>query len=170
LTYIAVSACSNHNRLGRVLIRIDEALDDTELSGDAQASWYLAKAFALETAMQPVIKPARGLPELHEALGLAESDELRIRIQQELVARFLTLGRDEEAQSILASLQQSRSVETQGFREQYTAAELRRQELARKHYIDSVKKHQELARQRNDTDQVVRLQNIVSEFEQSEKK
>jgi hypothetical protein len=185
LTYVVVSACREYNRLGHVLNRIDEALADTELSGDAKASWYLAKAFALETAMQPTVKPARGIPELREALGEAESGEYRSRIQRELVARFLTLGHDDEVKSVL-SVQQGQAmvsegqpihgndiVSTSGFREQYAAAALRRQTLSNQHYIDSVKKQQELARLNNDADQVARLQKILSDFDskhQPEKK
>ena len=185
MAYIVISACREHNRLGRVLNCIDEAWVDTELSGDAKASWYLAKAFALETAMQFTIKPGRALPELRQALDVAESDELRARVQQEIVARLLTLGRDEEATEFLAT-QQSRALVSEeqlilendptpvtGFREQYAAAALRRRALSLKHYVDSVKKHQESARLKNDTVQVVRLQNVVSDFEskqQSEKK
>ena len=184
MTYIVVSACRDYNRLGRVVIRIDEALANTELSGDAKASWYLAKAFALETAMQPTVKPGRGLPELRLALGTAESDEMRARIQQEVVARLLSLGRDEEANGLLAtqrkvtvserqpSLENDLAV-TEGFREQYSAATQHRRALTLKHYSDSVRKHQESARQKNDTGQMSRLQSVLTDFEskqQTEKK
>jgi hypothetical protein len=183
MTYIVVSAYREHNRLGWVLNRIDEALSDAELSGDAKASWYLAKAFALETAVQPMIKPARGIPELRNALAVAECDEFRSRIQQEIVARLLTLGRDEEAKNVLSTQQNRMAVSAgrpilgndpiSGFQERYAAAALRRQALSHQHYINSVKKHQSSARLKNDTAQVVRLQNILSDFEtkqQSEKK
>lgn len=179
LAYVLISASRENNTVAGMLHRIAEALANADISGDARATWHLAKAFALETVVVPVVRPNRALPDLRLALQAAQSDELRARIVMEIVARQLTLGEIEQAKEALSA---ARTVapesqtkidtwfeEAEDIRERQRQARENRRRSAQGLYATSLKRHQETAREKNDTKQVVRIQNVLRELESSRK-
>jgi len=71
---------------------LEEQLDNAELTGDVRATWLLARAFLEEINVGGMPRPGRGMEFLEEASLLAEGDEMRFRIFQEIIARYGSAG------------------------------------------------------------------------------
>lgn len=104
MVYILINAGKLNGNVVDVIQKIDDMLADGEVQGDARMTWYLAKAYAIEVGISQITRPGRGLEELREAFSSAESDEYRFWALQEVVARLITIERNDEAESLITSL------------------------------------------------------------------
>ena len=104
MIYILTNAGKSNDKVMDVFNKIDDVLVDEEVQGDVRMTWYLAKAYAIEVGISQITRPGRGLDELREAFASAESDEYRFWALQEIVARLITIERNDEAQSLIDSL------------------------------------------------------------------
>jgi hypothetical protein len=80
---------------------MEERLGNSELTGDARATWLLARAFLEEVNVGGMPRPGRGLDFLEEASLVAESNEMQFRILQEIVARYGAAGIVKRAMPLL---------------------------------------------------------------------
>ena len=99
-----VYACNRHKRCPLFYQVIDNALANKDLTGDPKATWLIAKAFAKENLGQYISRPGYGMEELKEGLLVAKSPEMRLWVVQEMVARLVTIGKQDEAQTLVSSL------------------------------------------------------------------
>jgi hypothetical protein len=104
MIYILTNAGKSNGKVADVIQKIDDVLADEEIQGDVRMTWLLAKAYAVEVGLSQIVRPGRGLEELREAFSSAESNEYRFWALQEIVARLMTVERNDEAQSLIDSL------------------------------------------------------------------
>lgn len=98
--YCLTHAANLEGKLGQLLEPMQRAIDDESLSGDAQATWLLGKAFVEEYSAGGFPRPALGLQHLEHASLLASDPALRYRIVQEQIARRGALGEIERVREL----------------------------------------------------------------------
>ena len=80
-------------------------MSSKNLSGDARATWLLARALTKETFVSGPVRPGLGLEDLESAVIVASSKEYQFWALQELMVRFGALGYADRAATALDRFQ-----------------------------------------------------------------
>jgi len=113
LAYLSVHAAVEEGRLTELQERMNAALANEQLSGDARASWLTARAYLRAAALGGVPFPAKGLADREEALLVAESPAARYRALAELVAAWASMGEAERVRQLIQDFGQNVTGETE---------------------------------------------------------
>lgn len=97
----------------KYLGRIESALSSKSLSGDARATWLMARALAKETFVSGPVRPALGLDDLESAVAVASTNDGRFWALEELVVRLGALGYSQRTNGALDQFQSSFSAPSQ---------------------------------------------------------
>ena len=161
---------------------LDKILSDKELTGDRRAGWLLARAFAAEIAIAEIPRPAYAVPFLEEAYLVAESNEMKFRLFQEMVNRLISLDQGEAAKKQIAQFGKNFNSEEQ---QKAIAQMLEQEEKLTKHYtgvrekaanqagpgkafVNALKSRLEKARERGDQALVTRYENRLKSIVEAE--
>lgn len=158
---------------------LHEKAQNTTLTGDQRAQWFVALAFVTEVEqLEPL--PLRGRPWLEEALGEAESDELRQRIMTWLIQGLAATHRFDEAESILASAAPPEAspeaspdpevaahwadllVQIGEARQGWDLAQQQHQQLVDDAWRNELQRRLDKARQDNDDEQIQRVTRLLA--------
>ena len=167
-------AAHNNEQGEELLARIKERIDDTSLSGDQVATWYIARAFA-KGALTSRLQPLRGLPDLQGALISSDSDDYAFWALQEMVARLSSLNKCDRAKELielhsdqfnLPSQQATMAqwiVEADGLEATYTSQEAAGAEEAQLDYLAELKRRRQLTPE--DSSDATRLDALIETVE-----
>ncbi|MDR2438822.1 MAG: hypothetical protein LBE12_05550, partial [Planctomycetaceae bacterium] len=179
LAYILIWACKENNLTSHILERINEAIKDKDISGDQQMTWCLAKAYAEEVAVPPIIKPGRALSELQNAMLVAESEDYRYWALKETVARLITVNQNEKAQSLITNAKKQFNdvkqveelelllVHADEIEKTHEKSREYRQQRSREDYLKTLHQHQTDAKQKNDVKRLEQVQKTIKKYESS---
>jgi hypothetical protein len=179
LAYILIWACKENNLTSHILERINEAIKNEEISGNQQMTWFLAKAYAEEVAVSPIIKPGRALGELQNAMLVAETENYRYWALKEIVARLITVNQNEKAQSLITNTKKQFSdvkqveelelllVHADEIEQTHEKSRDDRQKRSREDYLKTLRRHQTEAKQKNDIKRLEQVQKAIKKYESS---
>ena len=85
---------------------LDDVLADATLTGDARATWLMARASAEELkGWSP--QPMAAVDYLNEAIAEAETEAMRLSVVRQLVTRLGSMDKGEQAKAIISSIEAS---------------------------------------------------------------
>lgn len=158
---------------------LDDKLNDRSISGDSRINWLLARAHAAEMIRQPALYNARGKERLwegrewiDEGMLTVDSEQIRLRLVQEQIARLVAYRMWDEAATLFeknhspeeATKWQRALADLKREADSILAAEKHRQE-ARK--INEFKRRQMLAEARGDDTTAKRYEVKIDQLEET---
>jgi hypothetical protein len=179
LAYILIWACKENSLTSHILERINEAINNKDISGDQKMTWFLAKAYAEEVAVTPIIKPGRAISELQHSMLAAESEDYRYWALKEIVARLITVNQNEKAKSLITGAKDQFSdvkrveelelllVHADEVEKTHEKSREDRQKRSREDYVKTLHKHQTDAKQKNDIKRLEQVQKTIKKYESS---
>lgn len=177
VAYATAFACRESGQGHLILQKIDEQINDPSLSGDQQATWYIARAFVKEI-LPARPRPLAGYDDLKGAALVAESEDYSFWALQEMTARLISVGQSKRAEALIEQRQgdfatpmqrqaiAAWSAKADALDAVYAKKRQDTVESVQKSYLAELKRRRELASGRGDDEAVAGYEADIASFEE----